>query len=206
MNKTNYYWVFLTMVLFLLTGCDLVPLHMRDQPRYDTYERSTLFENGTSARSIPANTVPRGKWAEIKLNEALYTGQVEGEYVEEFPIPVDREMILHGQEQYNIFCSPCHSRVGDGQGMIVQRGFPQPPSFHIERLQEAPVGYYYEVITEGFGVMYSYADRVQPEDRWAIVAYIRALQYSQNISLESLPEGERQEIEAQLEEEDNESN
>jgi hypothetical protein len=191
-----------TAALLLLSGCDLVPLHMRDQPRYDTYEPSTMFADGTSARPIPANTVPRGNWAEVMLNEAVYTGQIDGEYVEEFPVVIDRAVLRRGQRQYDIFCSPCHSRVGDGQGMIVQRGFPEPPSFHDQRLREEPVGYYYDVITNGFGVMYSYADRIEPQDRWAIVAYIRALQFSQNVPLESLPAAERQEIESQLEEED----
>lgn len=191
--------LFITALL-LLSGCDLVPLHMRDQPRYDTYEPSTLFADGTSARPIPPNTVPRGEWAEIMLNEPLYTGQVDGEYVEEFPVAIDRAVLLRGQRQYDIFCSPCHSRIGDGQGMIVQRGFPEPPSFHSQRLREEPVGYYYDVITNGFGVMYSYADRIEPEDRWAIVAYIRVLQFSQNVPLGTLPAAERQEIESQLEE------
>lgn len=184
-------------LLLLLTGCDLVPFHMRDQPRYDPLEPSTLWADNMSARPIPANTVPRGEWGEIILDDALYSGQVEGEYVENIPLPVTRELLLRGQERYNIFCSPCHGRVGDGQGMIVQRGFPTPPSFHNDRLREEPDGYYYDVITNGFGVMYSYASRVPPRDRWAITAYIRALQLSQNAGLEDIPAEAREELEAQ---------
>ncbi|MEW5959606.1 MAG: cytochrome c [Chloroflexota bacterium] len=189
--------VFLVATGLLTSGCDLVPLHMRDQPRYDPLQASALFEDGLSARPIPANTIPRGPWGQIKLDEALNTGKVNGEYVTDFPLPVSREVLERGQERYDIFCSPCHSRVGDGQGMIVQRGFPQPPSFHISRLREQPNGYYYEVITNGFGRMYSYASRIHPEDRWAIVAYIRALQFSQNAPLEALPAADRQKLGAE---------
>ncbi len=141
--------------------------------------------------------MPREEWGRIILDDRLYTGRVNEEYAESIPLPVTREFLLRGQERYNIFCAPCHSRVGDGQGMIVQRGFPQPPSFHSERLRGEPVGYYYDVITNGFGVMYSYASRREPRDRWAIVAYIRALQLSQNSNLEDLPAEARQELESQ---------
>ena len=181
----------------LATGCDLVPLHMRAQPRYDPLEASTLFEDGLSARQIPANTVPRGEWGDLKLNEAFYTGKVNGEYITDFPMPVTRDLLERGRERFDIFCSPCHSRLGDGQGMIVQRGFPPPPSYHTDRLRQQPNGYYYDVITNGFGKMYSYAARIPPQDRWAIVAYIRALQLSQNASLEAVPPDKRQELESQ---------
>jgi len=190
--------------LFLITGCDIVPMHMRDQPRYDTFEESTLFEDGLASRNPPANTVPRGEWGELMMDEVLFTGMENGEFVETIPIEVNRDVLLRGQERFNIFCSPCHSRVGDGQGMIVQRGFQQPNSFHLDIVREQPDGYYYDVITNGFGAMYSYASRINPEDRWAIVAYIRALQFSQNVPLDSLPEEVRQDVEAQLEEVSNE--
>jgi hypothetical protein len=170
---------------------------MADQPRYDPLEPSTLWADGMSARPLPPNTVPREEWGRIILDDRLYTGQVNGEYAESIPLPVTEAFLLRGQERYNIFCSPCHGRAGDGQGMIVQRGFPAPPSFHTERLRAEPVGYYYDVITNGFGVMYSYASRVPPRDRWAIIAYIRALQLSQNVPLEDLPAEVRQELEAQ---------
>jgi hypothetical protein len=131
------------------------------------------------------------------LNDPLYTGQINGEYIDVIPLPVTQAFLRRGQERYDIFCSPCHGRVGYGEGMIVQRGFPSPPSFHTERLRELPAGYYYDVITNGFGVMYSYGSRVQPTDRWAIVAYIQALQLSQNATLDDVPPEAQEELESQ---------
>jgi hypothetical protein len=195
MRKNLFAILFLLGAGLMITGCDLVPLHMRDQPKYEPLEPSTFFDDGMASRPLPPDTVPRGEWGLIKMNEGFYTGQVNGEFVEEIPIPVTREVLERGQERFNIFCSPCHSRVGDGQGMIVQRGFPQPPSYHIERLRQQPDGYFYDVITNGFGVMYSYDARIPPADRWAIVAYIRALQLSQNAPLDAVPEDQRQELE-----------
>lgn len=184
-------------ILLLLTGCDLVPLHMRQQPYYRPLTASTLFEDGASSRPLPANTVPRGEWGELMLNEVLYTGKENGEFVTTIPVPVTRALLERGRERFDIFCSPCHSRLGDGQGMIVQRGFPPPPSFHIDRLRQQPDGYFYDVISNGFGKMYSYASRVPPEDRWAIVAYIRALQLSQNFPVGSLPAEDLPRLESQ---------
>jgi mono/diheme cytochrome c family protein len=112
-----------------------------------------------------------------------------------FPFHVTHQTIDRGHERYNIYCSPCHGRLGDGRGMIVQRGFQQPPSFHIDRLRQAPVGHFFDVITNGFGAMYSYASRIKPEDRWAIVAYIRALQLSQNATTNDLSVEDRQKLE-----------
>ncbi|MDQ4077326.1 MAG: cytochrome c [Chloroflexota bacterium] len=147
---------------------------------------------GRAARDLVPNTVPRGY---LRDDEHLYSGMVDGELVDIFPIEITEEVLAHGQEQYDIFCAPCHSFIGDGEGVIVQRGFPQPPSFHTERLRQVPVGYIYQVITEGIGHMYSYADRVAPLDRWAIAAYIRALQLSQNATLDDVPPQERQRLE-----------
>ncbi len=195
MRRNIFASFFLFFSILMVTGCDLVPLHMRDQPRYDPLESSTLFENGMASRPLPANTIPRGEWGQVKLNEAFYTGQANGEFVENNPLPMTRQVLERGQERYDIFCSPCHSRVGDGQGMIVQRGFPQPSSYHTDRLRNEPDGYYYDVISNGFGVMYSYDARIPPEDRWAIVAYIRALQLSQNAPLEAVPEDKLPELE-----------
>lgn len=199
--------VLLLLFVILFTGCDLVPLHMRNQPKYKPNRATTFWPNGTSSRPIPENTVPRGEWYEIISNEELYTGMnADGEFVQDIPIEVDQDVLLRGQEQFNIYCSPCHGQVGTGNGMIVQRGFPPPPSFHIDRLRNEADGYFYDVITNGFGVMYSYASRVEPRDRWAIVAYIRALQYSQNAPVDSLPEEDVQQIESLSEEDSNESN
>ena len=184
----------LTIAVIFLTGCDLVPLHMRDQPKYGTLEESQFFANEMAARPLPANTIPRGKWGAAMLNETFYTGKIDGEFVETVPVPVTPELIQRGQRKYDIFCSPCHGRVGYGDGMIVQRGFPEPPSFHIDRLRDEPDGYFYDVMTNGFGVMYDYKARVNPEDRWAIVAYIRALQLSQNVPVDELPEDAQSEL------------
>jgi hypothetical protein len=135
--------------------------------------------------------VARGQ---LKLDEHLHTGKINGELATAFPFPVTKVVLLRGQERFNIFCSPCHGRVGDGQGMIVQRGFRQPQSFHIQRLRESPPGYYFDVITNGFGAMYSYAARVPVEDRWAIAAYIRALQLSQNATWEDVPAEQQRQL------------
>jgi mono/diheme cytochrome c family protein len=112
-------------------------------------------------------------------------------------MPVTRDVLARGRERYNIYCTPCHDRLGEGRGMIVQRGFPPPPSYHIDRLRQAPVGHFYSVITNGYGTMYSYASRISPEDRWAITAYIRALQLSQQAKVSDLPEDDRRHLAAE---------
>jgi hypothetical protein len=164
---------------------------MHDQPRYEPLERNTFFEDGRSARPFVEGTVARGQ---LHLDDHFYTGKVNGELVTTLPFAVTPEVLARGQERYNIFCSPCHDQVGNGRGMIVQRGFRQPPSFHIDRLRQAPVGHFFDVMTNGFGTMYSYADRVAPKERWAIIAYIRALQLSQNATLEDVPAAERSKL------------
>ena len=186
----------LAIALVFISGCDVVPLHMRQQPYYRPLVPSTLFENGAASRPLPPHTVPRGEWGAMMMDEAFFTGQVNGEFVETIPIEVNRETLLRGQERFNVFCSPCHGRVGNGEGMIVQRGFQQPPSFHLDRVRQQPDGYYYDVISNGFGAMYSYGSRVRPADRWAIVAYIRALQLSQDFPVDLLSEEERQQLES----------
>jgi hypothetical protein len=174
--------------LFLL-GCRQ---DMHDQPRYEPLEGSTFFSDGRSARPLVEGTVARGQ---LRLDEHFHFGKVNGKLVDTFPFPITKEILERGRERYDIFCSPCHDRVGNGQGMIVQRGFRPPPSYHIDRLREAPVGHFYDVITNGFGAMYSYADRLPPRDRWAIVAYIRALQLSQHATLEDVPTEARYQLE-----------
>jgi cytochrome c553 len=135
-----------------------------------------------------AGTVARGQ---LRDDELLYTGRVDGRYSEVFPFPIDRAVLERGRQRFNIYCSVCHDQLGNGQGMIVQRGFRPPPSLHEERLRKAPPGLLFDVITNGFGVMWSYADRIETRDRWAIAAYIQALQLSQNARIEDLPEAER---------------
>lgn len=164
---------------------------MHDQPRYEPLEASTFFKDGRASRPQVPGTVARGQ---LKIDGLLYSGKIAGKPVDAFPFPITKDILARGQERYNIFCAPCHARIGDGAGMIVQRGMRQPPSFHIQRLREAPAGYYFDVITNGFGAMYSYADRVAVNDRWAIVAYIRALQLSQNAALEDVPASQRQQL------------
>jgi mono/diheme cytochrome c family protein len=178
-------------VIFFLLGTTACRQDMHDQPRYEPLEKSAFFEDGRSARPFVEGTVARGQ---LRLDDHFYTGKVNGELVTTLPFAATKEILERGQQRYNIFCSPCHDRVGNGAGMIVQRGFRQPPSFHIDRLRQAPVGHFFDVMTNGFGTMYSYADRLQPKDRWAIVAYIRALQLSQNATLEDVPAAERSKL------------
>ena len=132
---------------------------MRDQPKYLPYAASTFYDDGASARPLPANTVARG---ELNLDSHLYAGEENGAPATTFPFPVTEEVLARGQERYTIFCAPCHGPDGYGRGIIVQRGFTPPPSFHEDRLRTAPVGYFFNVITNGFGTMYSYGDRVPP--------------------------------------------
>jgi len=155
----------------LLTGCRR---DMYLQPSEKPLEHSDFFrDNEMASRALPAHTVARG---ELDEDEAFYTGKIGTNLIAQFPMPITREVLLRGQERFNIYCAPCHSRTGEGNGIIPQRGYPAPPSYHIDRLRTAPVGHFFDVITRGYGVMYSYANRVAPEDRWAIAAYIRALQ------------------------------
>ncbi|HEY9510826.1 MAG TPA: cytochrome c, partial [Verrucomicrobiae bacterium] len=147
-------------------------------------EKSEFFRaNQMASRPIVPNTVARGH---LNEDEAFYTGKVGTNLVTEFPFPITRGVLERGRQRFEIYCAPCHGRTGEGNGMIVQRGFPPPPSYHIDRLRAAPIGHFYDVITHGYGVMYPYAARVEPHDRWAIAAYIRALQLSRNFAVTNL--------------------
>lgn len=161
---------------------------MHDQPKYKGFRPSAFFADGRSVRPLVPGTVARGHLHDDTL---LYTGKVGDNFSPEFPFPVTRAVLERGQERYNIFCSPCHDRVGTGQGMIVQRGYKQPASFHQDRLRQQAPGYFYHVISNGFGVMPDHAAQIPVRDRWAIVAYIRALQLSQRATLADVPEGDR---------------
>lgn len=169
-------------VVLLLSACGR---NMFDQPRADTFEASPFFEDGAAARPLPEGTVSRERGA---IDPVYLTGQDEDGTVSDVPVEVSVDFLRRGQERYNIYCAPCHGYSGEGDGMIVQRGFPQPTSFHQQRLLDAPVGYYFNAITNGFGRMFSYASRVPVEDRWAISAYVKALQLSQNATLDDVPE------------------
>jgi mono/diheme cytochrome c family protein len=164
---------------------------MHDAPRYDPLEASTFFADGRGSRTFVTNTVARGT---LREDEHLYQGKVNGELTDMFPMPVTAEVMNRGQERFNVFCSPCHGRTGQGNGMVVQRGFRAPPSYHDERLRNAPVGYYFDVMTHGFGAMPDYATQVPVADRWAIAAYIRALQFSQRATIDDVPADRRPEM------------
>jgi len=164
---------------------------MHDQPRHEPLEGSAFFQDGRASRPLVEGTVARGH---LRLDDHFYTGKVNGEFVKSYPIAIAKDVLARGRERYNIYCSPCHDQVGSGQGMIAQRGFRAPPSYHIDRLREAPPGYFFDVMTNGFGAMYSYADRISPHDRWAIIAYIRALQWSQNATLDDVPAEQQQQL------------
>jgi hypothetical protein len=173
------------ILLLFLAGCRA---DMQDTPKAKTFRPSRFYNDRLTARPLIAGTVPQGALAD---DERLLNGTINGRLVTLFPFPITRSVLRRGQERYTIFCAPCHGAVGDGEGPIVQRGFRRPPSYHIFRLRSAPVGHFYDVITHGFGAMYDYADRVPPRDRWAIIAYIRALQFSQNVPASELPDRDR---------------
>lgn len=174
--------LFSTIVLPLLamTACDQP--QMQDQRKYEPYESAPGWPDDQSARQPPAGTVAREDTFD-SVPETL-------------PMPLSRELLARGRERFNIYCSMCHGLGGHGNGIVVQRGFPAPPSYHNKRLRQVPLRYFYNVITDGFGVMYSYADRVSPEDRWAIAAYIRALQLSQHARPEDLSPAQRARLES----------
>ncbi|HET6277873.1 MAG TPA: cytochrome c [Candidatus Polarisedimenticolia bacterium] len=164
---------------------------MHDQPKYDTLEASVFFADGRASRPPVPGTVARGG---LRLDAHLHTGKVDGVFVRSFPFRVTDEVMARGRERYEIFCTPCHSRVGDGRGMAVLRGIAPPPSFHIDRLRNIEEGYLFDVIGNGFGRMYGYGAQIEARDRWAIVAYLRALQLSQNARPDDLPQAARREL------------
>ena len=206
------------VILLFFSGCRQ---DMHDQPRYKTYAASPFFADGQASRPPVRGTVARGTLAEDSL---LYTGRLDAQsaqtqavtetvpgvgplespsasdrtgrgFANLFPFPITDKVLDRGETNYNIFCAVCHDRLGTGDGMIVRRGYRKPPSYHIERLRQAPAGYFFDVITNGFGAMPDYAAQITPADRWAIVAYIRALQISQNATVEDVPADKRVELE-----------
>jgi hypothetical protein len=182
-------WSFFLFLTICFCGCRQ---EMYDQPRYKPLAKSEFFTNESSARPIPAHTVARGQ---LHDDTFFYTAMRGTNLVDSFPFPVTLAVLKRGQERYDIYCAVCHGPTGEGNGMIVQHGFPAPPSYHIDRLRNAPVGHFFDVITHGYGVMYSYATRVEPADRWAIAAYIRALQLSENATTNDLPPTELSKLE-----------
>jgi hypothetical protein len=173
------------LILLALVGTAACRQDMQDQPKYIPLRPTNFFGDGRSERPLIQGTVARGHLDEDTL---FYTGKgPDGKFVDTFPFPVTKDVILRGQQRFNIYCSPCHDHTGSGDGMVVRRGFRHPPSYHIERLLKVPNGYIFDVVTNGFGAMPSYALQIQPADRWAIISYVRALQQSQLASVNDLP-------------------
>ena len=166
---------------------------MHDGPRYEAFEASDTFADKRASRTAPAGTVARG-W--LREDEALYTGKVNGQPVDAFPFAIQRADLERGQQRFNIYCTPCHGRIGDGRGMVVQRGLRQAASFHQDRLREEKPGYFFDVITNGFGAMPDYATQIPVQDRWLIVAYVKALQLSQHASVDDVPADQRAALDA----------
>jgi hypothetical protein len=171
--------VSLTAILFLAAGCRYLRQDMANQPKNLPLTPSDFFEDGRSGRPLVDNTVARGSIAD----DALFVPKDSNA----FPLPVTRELLERGQDRYKIFCTPCHGLQGDGNGMVAMRGMKHPPSFHQDRLRQAPNGYFFDNITNGFGAMYGYSAQIPPRDRWAIIAYVRALQLSRNARIPDLP-------------------
>ena len=178
------------IVLLVLMGCRQ---DMHDQAKLEPMEESQFWGDERASRPLVEGTVARGQ---LRDDDLLYTGKRGTEFINEFPLTLTEEMVKRGQERFNIYCTPCHDAVGTGNGMIVQRGFKRPPSLHIDRLRQAQHGYFYDVITNGFGSMSGYAEQMPVNDRWAVTAYIRALQLSQHAELQDVPEEQRKKLEA----------
>jgi mono/diheme cytochrome c family protein len=177
-------WLAVSLVL-CAGGCRR---DMYDQPRYEAYEPSTFFADGTSSRPTIVGTVARG---ELRADSLYYEGKIDGKDADVFPFAIDQATLELGRERYMVYCTPCHGRLGDGRGMVVRRGFSPPPTFHSEYLRQKPVGHFFSVMTHGYGAMYSYAARIPVKHRWAIAAYIRALQYSTDAKPDELDDEDR---------------
>jgi hypothetical protein len=173
------------LAVLALTGCRQ---DMQDQPYFRPLAKSDFYSDLRSARPPVEGTVARGQLHE---DSYFYTGKIGNNPGDYMPFAVTDNVLARGRERFNIYCAPCHSRVGDGNGMIVQRGFRAPPSYHTERLRKAPLGYFFDVATNGFGAMQEYASQIPPRDRWCIVAYIRALQLSQGAAMADVPSGQK---------------
>lgn len=179
-------------LLLVLSACHI---DMYDQPKYTPYQPSAFFQDGRAMRQPVPNTVSIGSY---KPDSALYTGKLNGELVTELPkeITFDASLLARGQVVFNSFCAPCHGMLGDGKGVIAYRGPLVVPSYHTDRLRQMPIGYFFDVATNGINRMYGYGGRTTPEDRWAVAAYIRALQLSQNVDATSLTPEEQAQVEA----------
>jgi mono/diheme cytochrome c family protein len=167
---------------------------MHDQPKLKPYRSSDFFADGSGMRALPAHTVAQGS---LREDTHFFTGRMaDGSMATELPMPMTKALLERGQDRFKIYCTPCHGQLGDGRGMVVRRGYKQPTSYHDERLRQVPIGYFFDVMTNGFAVMPSYAAQVAPADRWAIAAYIRALQLSQHVDAASLTAEQRAALDA----------
>jgi mono/diheme cytochrome c family protein len=188
---TSQHWLLLAVLTAVGLVCAGCHRDMRDQPRYEALETSDFFPDRMIARPAVAGTVARGQLHE---DTAFATGKENGQFVSEIPLEIDKTLLLRGQDRYQIHCSMCHGYGGLGDGMVVQRGFNRPPSFHLDRVKDAPSGHYFDVITNGLGFMPRYGPRIPARDRWAIVAYVRVLQISHSATLDDVPEAERRRL------------
>jgi hypothetical protein len=173
------------LLLAALGGCRQ---EMYDQPRYKPLGESNFYSDRRASRPVPEGTVARG-W--LREDQRLYEGKEGRQLVAVLPVPLTRELLARGRERFNIYCSPCHDRTGEGRGMVVRRGYQLPPSLHIDRLREAPVGHFFDVMTNGLGAMPDYASQIPVSDRWAISAYVKALQLSRNAPISDVPPDKR---------------
>ena len=185
----------LAMVAMMAAGAFLSGCRqdMHNQPKYIPLRAAdpSVWADGRSARMPVEHTIARGQ---LREDEYFYSGKIDGKDGDRFPLPVTLALLERGQNRYNIYCTPCHSRVGDGNGMVPQRGLKHPPSYHEDRLKKMPIGHFYDVMTNGYGAMLNYAAQIKPEDRWAIAAYIRVLQLSQDAKLSDVPDDQKNNI------------
>jgi len=183
------------VLLLLAAAVTACRQDMHDQPKYRPFRPSEIFADGRSARPLVPGTVARGT---LREDTVFYTGKVGNAFVSEIPVKVTADLLARGRTEFQVFCSPCHGRTGRGDGMVVQRGFKKPSSYHVDRLRQMPIGYFYDVMTNGFGAMSDYAAQITPADRWAIAAYVRTLQYSQYAPAADIPAGEQPELDRSL--------
>lgn len=195
-HSTALVWIFaavLAALAFFASACSSSGSLqiMGDQPRYDPYEKSNLFSDGASARPVISDTLT---FMQPLSDTLLYQGKTNGALATTFPFPVTVQVVTRGQQRYSIYCAPCHGAVGNGQGIVSRRGFCCPASFHTDALRNAPEGHFFDVITNGFGRMPAYGPQIPVRDRWAIIAYVRALQLSQNATLNDVPPDHQTEL------------
>lgn len=194
-SRRNYRALALVTLLAAGLGSEACRQDMHDAPRFNPLRKSDFYDDHRSERPLIEDTVPRG-W--LLADDAYATGKVNGQFVAELPtaVPLSLDLLKRGENRFNIYCAPCHSRVGNGLGIVVRRGYKQPPSYDDPRLRAQPIGYFYDVISHGFGQMPDYAAQLQPQDRWAVAAYIRALQVSRHANVADVPANERPQLDA----------